>query len=118
MSTAASAPVIVPATLQFSKRSIKSIQAGTKIATVRKGVRTFPAGVIKAVSGVNDSLILQNVVTTTKKLSDLTEGDAKANGSDSLDELKADLSGDYPGIEPDDVVTVITFRVAPSDTSK
>jgi hypothetical protein len=118
LSAATTAPVIVAPVLKFNKQSIRDIQAGIKTATVRQGVRTFPEGVIKAVDNRGTSIILQNVVTTSKKLRELTEGDAKANGSDSVDELKDQLSRDFPGIEPEDVVTVITFRIAPSDASK
>jgi uncharacterized protein YqfB (UPF0267 family) len=118
MSVASTAPAVLPPELKFSGESIKAIQAGTKTATVRKGVRSFPAGLIKAISTNAEPIVLQNVVTTSKKMSELTDADAKLNGSDSLDELKADLSRDYPGIEPEDVVTVITFKLAASDAGK
>jgi hypothetical protein len=118
MSAATTAPVIAPASLKFSPDSMTAIAAGTKIATVRLGVRRFPEGAIKAVDARGHSIFLQNVVTTTKKMSELTESDAKANGSDSLDELKDDLANDYPGIQPNDVVTVISFRPAAGDSSK
>jgi hypothetical protein len=108
-------PVATLATLKFNPQSIKAIMAGTKTATVRKGVRTFPAGVIEADGAGKTSLTLQDVVTTPKKMSELTEADARANGSSSLDDLKADLAKNYPGIESDDLVTVITFHVAPGD---
>jgi hypothetical protein len=117
MSAASTAPVVLPTTLKFSRDSIRAIQDGSKIATVRKGVRTFPAGLIKAVCNNVPPIVLQNVVTTPKKFTDLTEADAKANGSESLDELKDDLQRDYPGIQPGDMVTVITFRVAPVNPS-
>jgi hypothetical protein len=118
LSAASTAPAVLPPELKFSSDSITAIKAGSKTATVRKGVRSFPNGLIKAVSTNNQAMVLTNVVATSKKMSELTEADAKLNGSGSLDELKSDLDRDYPGIEPDDVVTVITFRPAPSDPGK
>jgi ASCH domain len=112
---AATKPVAVLATLKFNPQSIKTIMAGTKTATIRKGVRTFPSGVVEADGAGKTSVTLQDVVTVTKKMSELTQADAKANGSSSLDELKTDLAKNYPGIEADDLVTVITFHVAPGD---
>jgi hypothetical protein len=118
LSAASTAPAVLPPELKFSSDSIAAIKTGSKTATVRKGVRSFPNGLIKAVSTNNESMVLTNVVATGKKMSELTEADAKLNGSASLDELKTDLDRDYPGIAPEDVVTVITFRPAPIDPGK
>ena len=112
MMSPATMPVPEPMVLRFNESSIKAIQAGTKTATIRKGVRTF-TGPVRAVGTAGNIVILDGVTTLSKKMSELTETDAKANGSASLDVLKTQLMKDYPAITPDDVVTVIGFK-APS----
>jgi uncharacterized protein YqfB (UPF0267 family) len=97
--------------LKFSPKSIKAIQAGTKTATIRKGVRAFPPGLVRAVGTDGNVVMLDGVTVNVKKFSELTDVDAKANGSASLDELKTELARDYKGIAADDTVTVIGFRL-------
>jgi uncharacterized protein YqfB (UPF0267 family) len=110
MKSPATKPIVEPVVLKFTDKSIKAIQAGTKTATIRKGARPLPA-TVRAVGNPGDMVMLDSVTTTTKKLSELTEADAKANGSVSLDELKTELLNDYPGLTADDTVTVISFKL-------
>jgi len=111
MAEAKAVPASEPVVLKFTEASITAIQAGTKTATIRKGVRTFSAATVRAVGAEDSVVMLDHVTTATKKMSELTEADAKANGSASLDDLKAQLAKDYPGIGAEDVVTVIGFKL-------
>jgi hypothetical protein len=107
---AATKPATQPVVLKFTDKSIKAIQAGTKTVTIRKGVRTYPM-TVRAVGNPGEMVVLDSVTTTPKKMIQLTETDAKANGSASLDELKAELLKDFPGISGDDMVTVVSFKL-------
>jgi uncharacterized protein YqfB (UPF0267 family) len=100
--------------LKFNSTSIDAIQAGTKTSTTRKGVRLFPGNKVTALdaSDADRTLNLDIVSAIPKKLSDLTEADAKSDGSDSLDAFKTTMTKNYPGITSDDMVTVITFKLA------
>ncbi len=115
MATASAIPSTPPATqpvfLKFSEKSIRAIQARTKTATVRKGVRAFPPGPLRAVGTDGSVVMLVHVKAMVKTMRELTDADAKANGSASVDQLKADLAHDFKGIGADDVVTVIEFRL-------
>lgn len=111
MATPATVPTVEPVVLKFTETSIKAIQAQTKTATIRKGVRPYPS-TVRAVGTAGDVVMLSDVTTTPKKMSELTEEDAKANGSASLEALKTQLTKDYPGITADDMVTVIAFKLA------
>ena len=103
--------------LKFNDKSIQGILAGTKTATVRQGTRQLPKTVMAM--GTNGTQVtLVNVESVQKKLSELTDYDAISDGSASVDALIAALQKTYPGIGPDDVVSVITFHSAPPTTTQ
>ncbi len=106
---AATSPAMV--TLKFNPSSIDAIEAGTKTSTTRKGNRLFLGGHAIASDGER-TLNLDLVSVTPKKMSELTEAEAKSDGAESLDQFKTNLTTSYPAITGDDLVTVITFKVA------
>ncbi len=115
MKSAAMKPMAEPVVLKFTDKSIQAIQAGNKTATIRKGARTFPNKVARAIGATGNVVMLDIVSATPKKMSELTAADAMANGSASLDALKTELAADYKNIAGSDVVTVITFKLSNAD---
>jgi hypothetical protein len=107
---AATRPAEAPKILRFNEKSIKAILAGTKTISIREGAREFPDSTVKAVGSSGTVVMLTDVTTVQKKVSELTAEDAKANGSTSLEDLQAEMLKNYPGIKGVDLVTVIKFR--------
>jgi hypothetical protein len=87
------------------------VLSGRKTSTVRLGIRNYPLGPAKIVSGKLDIPIEITKIEFTK-ISQLNESVAKSEGYDSIDEFLLVLKRFYPGAESDRDVTVICFQKA------
>ena len=85
------------------------VLGGKKTSTVRLGIRNYPLGPAKIVSG---SVGIPIEITEIKftKVGRLDEPTAKSEGYDSLDELQCALKRFYPRAGLDSDITVVRFR--------
>ncbi|MFJ4920684.1 ASCH domain-containing protein [Streptomyces sp. NPDC088725] len=110
--TGASRPAPAQA-LRFHRDYLDAVRAGTKTTTVRLR-ETVTTGAVRLVFELDKEAELPGVVTllTPKRVADLTEEDARADGFQDVAELHERLRYHYPGIAPADDVTVVHFRLA------
>lgn len=85
------------------------VLGGKKTSTVRLGIRNYPLGPARIVSGSVDIPIKITEIEFTK-VGRLDERVAKSEGYDSLDELLCALKRFYPTAGVDRDITVIRFR--------
>lgn len=113
----ASGPAPGPAAAQvlyFHRAYLDAVRTGRKTSTVRfrDPVETGP---VNMVFELDDEVVLSGVVTrvVSKRVAELTEADAVADGFRDLAELRDKLRFHYPDIEPTDDVGVVHFRLVP-----
>jgi hypothetical protein len=85
------------------------VLSGRKTSTVRLGIRNYPIGPAKIVSG-NLNIPIEITEVEFTKVGHLSEGVAKSEGYESLEELFGALKRFYPGASVDRDVTVVRFR--------
>jgi len=99
--------------LYFHRDYLDSVRTGRKTTTVRfrDPVATGP---VDMVFEPDEEVVLQGVVTqiTSKRVDELTEQDAIADGFRDLAELQDRLRYHYPDILPADDIAVVRFRLA------
>lgn len=104
------APAVRP--LRFHPDYLDAVLAGEKTTTVRfrDPVETGPVSLLFE---SDEEVVLPGRVTrvVAKRVAELTEEDAQADGFRDLAELGAKLRFHYPGIAPQDAVTVVHFEV-------
>lgn len=97
--------------LRIHESFIDKILAGSKRTTIRRGERNIQLGpALFTARSTSIPIVVQDV--ETKRLSELTDADATADGFTNLVELKSALRHFYSSISPSDVVSIIRFRVA------
>ncbi|MEU3840801.1 ASCH domain-containing protein [Streptomyces sp. NPDC028635] len=106
-------PAVVAPSLPFHRDYLDAVRAGRKTTTVRRGA-SVTTGPVDLVFELDEDVVLPGVVTALrhKKARELTEEDAVADGFRDLATLHDRLRYHYPGIGPDDEVTVVHFRLA------
>lgn len=98
--------------LGVKEEYVDKIVKGEKRTTIRRGIvspsrqRVF----LKSDGVVWGEATIDSVTYT--KLGRLREEDARMDGFNSLKELREELSRIYPGISPEEWVTIINFRVS------
>ncbi|WP_432136658.1 MULTISPECIES: ASCH domain-containing protein [unclassified Streptomyces] len=104
--------------LHFHRDYLDAVRAGRKTTTVRLRDPAAPGpadtGPVDLVFERDEDLVLPGIVTRVdrKKVGELTERDAVADGFRDLAELHDRLRYHYPGIRPDDDVAVVHFHLA------
>lgn len=89
---------------------LPDVLSGTKRATVRAGERAYelgPALMVGDLSGAEIEVEIHAV--SFKVLGCLDDEDAREDGLLDVHDLVAALEGSYPGIGPEDPVTVVAF---------
>lgn len=97
--------------LKLAEHLFSDIFDGTKQCTIRLGKRDIVKGslALEAVKG-GSGLIVNVTEVVHKKVSDLTDDDARLDGADSVDELRKALLHFYPKMQDDSDVTVVKFE--------
>lgn len=88
-----------------------SLFEGTKRATVRRGSRDIIKGAmaLEAADGGGWGVIVNVTEVRHKKLSELTDEEAKADCAESAGELTTDLKRFYPDITSNSDITIVFF---------
>ncbi|WP_329467964.1 ASCH domain-containing protein [Streptomyces sp. NBC_01431] len=111
--TTSSQPSTAPQSLHFHPDYLDAVRAEQKTTTVRfrDPVETGP---VCLVFELDDEVALPGVVTqvTVKRVAELSESDARADGFRDLAELHDRLRFHYPRIGPTDTITIVHFRLA------
>jgi hypothetical protein len=94
--------------IPISSEFVPPILAGTKVSTIRSGVREYPVGPAIMQSRVGQ-IPIHITAIVHKKLGELQEDDARRDGFSSLASLKSSLHRFYPSLSNEDLVTVIEF---------
>jgi cytidine deaminase len=98
--------------LYFHRDYLDAVRAGRKTTTVRFG-DPVEAGLVNLVFELDEEVNLPGVATqvASKRVAELTEADAVADGFRDLRELGDRLRFHYPDIAPTDDITIVHFRV-------
>jgi hypothetical protein len=102
--------IVIPLSSEF----IASIIRGDKTTTIRRGRRSYTTGRCILRMGDQDVTVEIGMVRFCK-VRDLTQKDAETDGFMSLEELSQALNHFYPGLRPDDDVTVVNFECMRGD---
>jgi len=97
--------------LSFKGEYVGKILSGEKTSTVRRGILVprYSEISLRSQGGVIGRARIESVKYTQVK--DLTDSDAVLDGFRNREELVSALEKHYPGIGPEDWVTVIRFRL-------
>ncbi|MFE2260489.1 ASCH domain-containing protein [Streptomyces griseosporeus] len=98
--------------MYFHRDYLDAVRTGRKTTTVRfrDPVATGPVDMIFE---LDEDLVLQGVVTqvVSKRVDELTDQDAVADGFRDLEELHDRLRYHYPDIAPTDEIAIVQFRL-------
>jgi hypothetical protein len=96
--------------IKISRDDMRLLKANRKKCTVRLGTASVATPEITMSDG-KDSVAIKIVrVDTSRRLDELTDDDAQAEGFETREQLLKDLSKYYPRAKPSDPVTVIYFE--------
>jgi cytidine deaminase len=102
----------VTQSMYFHRDYLDAVRTGRKTTTVRfrDPVATGPVDMIFE---LDEDLVLQGVVTqvVSKRVDELTDQDAIADGFRDLEELHDRLRYHYPDIAPTDEIAIVQFRL-------
>lgn len=98
-----------PPSLRLLPEFISAVREGSKRATVRVGHKWFRTDFIFLESN-REKIAMRLTEVTHKRFCDLTEEDAKADGSENLSALKETLRSIYPTIRIKSPVTIVHFE--------
>jgi cytidine deaminase len=101
-----------PQSLYFHRDYLDAVRAGRKTTTVRFG-DPVETGLVNLVFELDEEVTLPGVVTqvASKRVAELTEADAVADGFRDRGELGDRLRFHYPEIAPTDDITIVHFRM-------
>ncbi|GAA4605663.1 hypothetical protein GCM10023195_19850 [Actinoallomurus liliacearum] len=105
-------PSAVPS-LHFHRDYLDAVRAGTKVTTIRfRDPGTI--GPVNLVFELDEEVTLPGLITEVvgKRVAELTDADAVADGFRELPELQARLRYHYPEIQPTDEIVIVHFRPA------
>ncbi len=96
----------------FAAEYLDAVRAGRKVATIRLR-DTVRLGEADLVFESSPEVVLPGEVTSLvrKRLGDVTPEEAAAAGNADLADLAERMPRHYPGITPDDVITIVGFRL-------
>jgi len=98
--------------IMFAKEYEELILKKRKLCTIRKGKRDFEIGEKVALYCNNKRIAIAKIESIEyKKLSEITEEDAKKDGFESKKALKKALKKHYKKVRSKDMFTIIHFRL-------
>ncbi len=101
--------------INFDAEYVRPIIRGEKVTTIRRGIKSYPVGRIVDLT-VNYTPFARAKVekVVVKRVSELTDEDAKRDGFGSREELIQALRRIYGDIKENDFVTIVHFVVVES----
>ncbi|MCQ4153820.1 MAG: ASCH domain-containing protein [Archaeoglobi archaeon] len=98
--------------INFDLEFVPLIIAGTKKTTIRKGIKSYPVGRIVELTADSKRFAMARVKkVVVKRVSELSEEDAKTDGFESREELLRTLKRIYGEINESEFVTIVHFEV-------
>lgn len=98
--------------INFDPELIPFILSGAKKTTVRRGIRSYPVGKIVELTVDNRPFALAKVKkVVVKRVSELNDEDAKADGFNDRAELLEKLRKIYGEMDEKEFVTVVHFEL-------
>src|ERR1700691_3657004 len=94
--------------ISLAPQYLPLVRNGTKTTTIRRGHRKFPLGATTIKSSTGDEPVFVTDVRHVR-LSDITHEDAKADGFESLADLRDALTSFYSGLRYDEPMTIVRF---------
>ena len=101
--------------INFDAEYVEKILKGEKTTTIRKGIKSYPVGRIVDLT-VNYKPFARARVSKVivKRVSELTDEDARRDGFNSKEELIQALKKIYGEIKDNEFVTIVHFEVVES----
>lgn len=98
--------------INFDPEFTPLILSGAKRTTIRKGIRSYPVGNLVELTVESKPFAVAKVrKVVVKRISELSEEDAKNDGFESLEDLLQTLRKIYGVIKEDEFVTVVHFEL-------
>ncbi len=99
--------------INFDPEYVELILEGRKTTTVRKGIKSYPVGRIVelTVNNTKPFALARIEKVVVKRVSELSDSDAKLDGFESRDELISALRRIYGDVRDSEFVTVVHFEV-------
>lgn len=98
--------------IKILDKFLEAVIRGDKKSTIRYGLVFITENPITLASRNRSEKVKITKVDYSKVYGDLTEEDAKADGFETLGELKETLKRFYPGISDNDPLTIFFFEEA------
>lgn len=96
--------------INFDGKFVEAIKEKKKRTTVRKGIKVFRRGEVVDLTSEGETFGKAKVAKVlVKRISELTEEDAKLDGFSSKEELIKELKRIYGEIKESDLVSIIHF---------
>ena len=98
--------------INFDEKFVEKIRDGKKKTTIRKGIKIYNRG--EVVDLTSDGKIFGKgkvIKVLVKRISELTEKDARLDGFSTKEELIKELRRIYGKIEEKDLVSIIHFEI-------
>ncbi|MEM2086070.1 MAG: ASCH domain-containing protein [Archaeoglobaceae archaeon] len=98
--------------INFDSEFTSLILSGVKKTTIRKGIRSYPVGNLVELTVENKPFAVAKVKkVVVKRISELSEEDAKKDGFESLKDLLDKLRRIYGELGENDFVTLVHFEL-------
>jgi hypothetical protein len=95
----------------FDPRYFEGLKSGRKCYTIRLGKRDLRSGEIRKAVCRGEEFALFIKAVEFKHVGQLTDLDARKDGFESVQDLISVLENYYPGLRPDDWLTIINFQL-------
>jgi len=101
--------------INFDPEFVPLIISGSKKTTIRKGIKSYPVGKVVELTSDSKQFAMAKVrKVVVKRVSELSEEDAKIDGFDSREDLIKALRRIYGDINDSEFVTIVHFEVLKS----
>uniref|UniRef100_A0A7J2TLS3 ASCH domain-containing protein n=1 Tax=Archaeoglobus fulgidus TaxID=2234 RepID=A0A7J2TLS3_ARCFL len=98
--------------INFDPEFVPMILSGAKKTTIRRGIRSYPVGKAVELTVDNKTFALAKIKkVVVKRVSELSDEDAKSDGFSSREELLNALKRIYGDVNDSEFVTVVHFEV-------
>jgi len=95
----------------FDPRYAEDLKSGRKCYTIRLGKRDLQPGEIRRATCRGEEFDLYIKAVEFKHVEQLTSLDARKDGFENVQDLISVLENYYPGLRPDDLLTIINFHL-------
>jgi hypothetical protein len=95
--------------IQVSTDDLAAAKAGRRTCTIRLGIAHVAAETIDLTDGA-DTLNVRIKSVTTERFRNLSNEHANWEGFATVEELRRDLEGYYPRMDPDQPLTIVRFE--------